>query len=80
MFNSLSSSPHRDVGRKLYAAMLSAEYQISMDFALQHYTPEELDEAWGEIGAMLQAALNRRVIEQMLARKNGSNPPAQKGS
>jgi hypothetical protein len=70
---------HRDVGRRLYAAVLSAEYQIGMDFALEHYVPEELDAGWGDLGAMLQSGLNTRIIEQMTALRRG-NTPAQKGN
>jgi hypothetical protein len=73
------SNSHRDVGRRLYAAVLSAQYQIGMDYALEHYVPEELDEGWGDLGAMLQAGLNQRIIEQMMALKRG-NTPAQKAS
>ncbi|HEX8990689.1 MAG TPA: hypothetical protein VF784_03335 [Anaerolineales bacterium] len=62
MENDLSSSQHRDVGRRLYAAILSAKYQIGMDFALEHYVPEELDDGWGDLGAVLQSALNRNVV------------------
>lgn len=77
MENDLSSNQHREIGRRLYAAVLSAEYQIGMDFALEHYVPEELDEGWGDLGAMLQAALNRNIIAQMIGR---SRWLAQKGS
>jgi hypothetical protein len=69
---------HRDVGRRLYAAVLSAHYQMGMDYALEHYVPEELDAGWGDLGAILLSALNTRVVEQMAALRRG-NTPAQKG-
>ena len=58
--------PHAEVGRKLFAAILSAQLRIrSVDYTLRCYVPEAINACWGELGWKLQCDLAASVSRQL---------------
>ncbi len=52
-----SANLYREVGRRLYAAVISCQLRVGLDYALKHYTPANLHPSWGELGWSLQRHL-----------------------
>ncbi len=58
-----------DIGRRLYAAVVSTKLGTTMDYALEYYVPEQVHEGWGELGRILQSALAENTVEMLLNMK-----------
>jgi hypothetical protein len=58
-----------DIGRRLYAAVVSAQLGVTMDYAYEYYVPEEVQEGWCELGRILQSGLAENTIEMLLSMK-----------
>jgi hypothetical protein len=66
--------PYRDVGRRLFAAIMSAQLNLkSIDRTLKLYVPERLDRSWGELGWKLQRSMNSSAIERIRAEADRQN-------
>jgi len=48
------NDPHREVGRRLLAAILSCQFGIGLEYTLRNYVPEQVDPSWGQLGWSLQ--------------------------
>jgi hypothetical protein len=54
----------REVGRRLYAAILSCQLRLqSLDYTLKNHVPEELDPSWGELGWELQRGMASGIAD-----------------
>jgi hypothetical protein len=73
------SQSHREVGRRIYAAVISCQLGISLANAMKNYVPDELDESWGELGWALQCKLHQAVMDQLTRRLQEDAPPHHKG-
>jgi hypothetical protein len=58
-----------DIGRRLYAAVVSTKLGTTMDYALEFYVPEQVHEGWDELGRILQSALAENTVEMLLSMK-----------
>src|SRR5208283_1636941 len=52
------NDPHREVGRCLFAAILSCQFGI-LEYTLRNYVPEQVDPSWGQLGWSLQRVIAR---------------------
>ena len=70
MSNNSQHEDDDDIGRRLYAAVVSTKLGTTVDYALEFYVPEQLHEGWGELGRILQSALAENTVEMLLSIKH----------
>ena len=58
-----------DIGRRLYAAVVSTKLGVTMDYALEYYVPAQVHEGWDELGHILQSAIAENIVEMLLSLK-----------
>ncbi len=58
-----------EIGRRLYAAVVSTKLACTMDYALEYYVPEHVDEGWDELGRILQSSIAENTLEALLRMK-----------
>lgn len=58
-----------DIGRRLYAAVVSTKLGVTMDYALENFVPAQVHEGWEELGRILQSALAENTVEMLLSLK-----------
>ena len=58
-----------DIGRRLYAAVVSTKLGVTMDYALENFVPAHVHEGWEELGRILQSALAENTVEMLLSLK-----------
>ena len=66
------SNPHDeedDIGRRLYAAVVSTKLGTTMDYALENYVPEQVHEGWEELGRILQSSIAENTLDALLKMK-----------
>ena len=68
----MSNSPldeDDDIGRRLYAAAVSTKLVCSADYALEYFTPEQVEEGWSELGRILQSSIAENTLEAIVRMK-----------
>ncbi len=68
----MNNSPHDeddDIGRRLYAAVVSTKLVCTMDYALEFYVPEQVHEGWEELGRILQSSIPENTLDALLSMK-----------
>ena len=66
------NNPHDeddDLGRRLYAAVVSTKLGVTMDYALENFVPAKVEEGWGELGRILQSTLAENTVEMLFCLK-----------
>jgi hypothetical protein len=48
---------HLEAGRRLYAAIISLQLGVGLDYAYRKYTPETVDQSWCDLAFELQRSL-----------------------
>jgi hypothetical protein len=57
---------YRELGRKLFAAVLSERLRLrSIDYTLKNYVPDELDPSWGELGWKLLGEMTEAASRRL---------------
>jgi len=68
------NSPHDedddDIGRRLYAAVVSTKLGTTVDYALEYFVPEQVHEGWEELGRVLQSAIAETTLDALVRMKN----------
>lgn len=68
------NSPHDedddDIGRRLYAAVVSTKLGTTVDYALENFVPEQVHEGWEELGRVLQSAIAETTLDALVRMKN----------
>jgi hypothetical protein len=64
----MNSNPHDedDIGRRLYAAVVSTKLVCTMDYALEFYVPEQVHEGWDELGRILQSSIVEDTLDAIV--------------
>jgi len=55
-----------DIGRRLYAAVVSTKLVCTMDYALEFYVPEQVHEGWNELGRILQSSIAENTLDAIV--------------
>jgi hypothetical protein len=58
----MNNSPREeddDIGRRLYAAVVSAKLGVTADYALENFVPIQVDEGWDERQNTRKQPINR---------------------
>ncbi len=63
MNNSNRHDEDDEVGRRLYAAVVSTKLGVTADFALEYYVPQQVDEGWDELGRILQSSFAENALD-----------------
>lgn len=67
------NSPHDeeedDIGRRLYAAVVSTKLGVTADYALENFVPAQVHEGWDELGRVLLSSIAETTIEALLRMK-----------
>ena len=58
-----------EIGRRLYAAVVSTKLGTTVDYALQNFVPEQVHEGWEELGRILQSAIAENTLDALLRMK-----------
>ncbi|PYY14158.1 MAG: hypothetical protein DMG60_20585 [Acidobacteria bacterium] len=52
--------PHNEAGRRLFAAVLSSQMGITVDYCLARYVPAVVDPSWADLAWKLQ----QQIVDQ----------------
>jgi hypothetical protein len=66
MNNSPLDEEDDDIGRRLYAAVVSTKLACTMDYALECFVPEQVHKGWHELGRVLQSSIAERTLESLV--------------
>ena len=55
-----------DIGRRLYAAVVSTKLVCTLDYALEFYVPEQVHEGWNELGRILQSSIAENTLDAIV--------------
>lgn len=58
-----------DIGRRLYAAVVSTKLGVTADYALENFVPEQVHEGWDELGRVLQSSIAEKTLDALLRMK-----------
>ena len=68
----MNNGPHDeddDIGRRLYAAVVSTKLNVTVDYALEFYVPEQVHGGWDELGRILQSSIAENTLEALVRMK-----------
>jgi hypothetical protein len=66
MNNSQHDEDDDDIGRRLYAAVVSTKLVCTMDYALAYFVPEQVHEGWEELGRILQSSIAENTLDAIV--------------
>lgn len=64
--------PHNEAGRRLFAAVMSCQLHIGLDYCLERYVPEQVDDSWCELAWNLQQHMANHICTNLLSTPKGS--------
>ena len=67
--NSNQHDEDDDIGRRLYAAVVSTKLGVTADYALENFVPEQVHEGWEELGRILQSSIAENTLDALLRMK-----------